>query len=367
MPLRATRSRKVSSADSTTSASRSGATRISSSRAKRSRCETERSTRVSSSRATRAYSTFSAADGLLPHLLHQALGRRDGVADLVGDGGREVLHRAGVLAHQHAALARDVARGPACSPPPPGSARAGAARSRADRRAAGRRAPQNSRMTRPNQRRKTSSSTATSANLMVSPANSAFGRRRRGAPRAARARRGEQRLVELARPAPRRRRRRLAAAPASAAASAFAPLLPPLLRARAFSRMPAHGRFSAEGPGTEASSRSDGSVHQAVPSCLGIVMVNSAPGPGLAARLDRAAVGVDDLLRDRQAEAGAVVLRGVEGAEDAGERLRRDAGSVVAHAHPALGAGQVLAGQHLDAGLRHRGAFRARRGRCRPG
>ena len=34
------------------------------------------------------------------------------------------------------------------------------------------------------------------------------------------------------------------------------------------------------------------------------------------------------------------------------ERLGRDARAVVAHAHPALGAGEILAGRHLDARLR---------------
>ena len=63
MPPRAIRSRKVSSAESITSAMRTSPIPISSSRAKRSRCETERSTRCSSSSATRAYSTFSAAVG----------------------------------------------------------------------------------------------------------------------------------------------------------------------------------------------------------------------------------------------------------------------------------------------------------------
>src|SRR5581483_11666163 len=41
--------------------------------------------------------------------------------------------------------------------------------------------------------------------------------------------------------------------------------------------------------------------------------------------LDRAAVALDDPLRDRQAEAGALGLRGVEGDEDAVQRVLGDA------------------------------------------
>ena len=45
---------------------------------------------------------------VLSHLLHQALGSRDGVADLVRDARRELLDVARVCVHQAAALARDV-------------------------------------------------------------------------------------------------------------------------------------------------------------------------------------------------------------------------------------------------------------------
>jgi hypothetical protein len=49
-----------------------------------------RSTRSSSSIATFAYSTFSAGRRILAHLLHEALGGGDRVADLVRDGRGEV-------------------------------------------------------------------------------------------------------------------------------------------------------------------------------------------------------------------------------------------------------------------------------------
>src|SRR5215813_11692845 len=52
--------------------------------------------------------------------------------------------------------------------------------------------------------------------------------------------------------------------------------------------------------------------------------------------LDRAGVRLDDLLRDRHAEPGAVVLGGEERIEDAVDLLRRDALPVVAHAHRRL-------------------------------
>ena len=41
------------------------------------------------------------------HLLHQALGRRDRVADLVGNRGRELLHRTRVSSLESAALLRE--------------------------------------------------------------------------------------------------------------------------------------------------------------------------------------------------------------------------------------------------------------------
>src|SRR5207247_2817107 len=60
---------------------------------------------------------------------------------------------------------------------------------------------------------------------------------------------------------------------------------------------------------------------------------------GVAARGDRAAVGLDELLRDREAKSRAARLRGlVEPVEDPPERLRRDARTSVGHAErdPAL-------------------------------
>ena len=45
---------------------------------------------------------------ILFHLLDQALGRGDGIADFVGDRGRELLHAAGVLALESLPLAREL-------------------------------------------------------------------------------------------------------------------------------------------------------------------------------------------------------------------------------------------------------------------
>src|SRR5437899_3217589 len=56
------------------------------------------------------------------------------------------------------------------------------------------------------------------------------------------------------------------------------------------------------------------------------------PAADLARHLDRALVRLDDLLRDRHAEPGAVLLGGEERVEDAVELLGRDARAVVAQA-----------------------------------
>ena len=58
---------------------------------------------------------------------------------------------------------------------------------------------------------------------------------------------------------------------------------------------------------------------------------------------------LDELLDDREPEAGAVGLRGVEGAPDPAQRLRVEARAVVRDAQPDLGAGQVLADADGDA------------------
>ena len=100
-----TRSASASSADSTTSSRRTSRSCISSSRAKRRRCEMLRSTRSSSSRATFAYSTLSRERRVLAHLLHQALRGGDRVADLVGDRGGELLEALRVLVGELAPLA----------------------------------------------------------------------------------------------------------------------------------------------------------------------------------------------------------------------------------------------------------------------
>ena len=68
-----------------------------------------RSTRSSSSSATLAYSTFSDRGRVLPHLLHQALGRGDRVADLVRDGRRQLVDAGLLLGLHHHLLAPHLA------------------------------------------------------------------------------------------------------------------------------------------------------------------------------------------------------------------------------------------------------------------
>src|SRR5207245_3174520 len=51
----------------------------------------------------------------------------------------------------------------------------------------------------------------------------------------------------------------------------------------------------------------------------------------LARDLDRSLVGLDDLLRDRHAESGSLLLGGEERVEDAFDLVGRDAASVVAY------------------------------------
>src|SRR5262245_42242214 len=65
--------------------------------------------------------------------------------------------------------------------------------------------------------------------------------------------------------------------------------------------------------------------------------------------LDHAAVRLDELLGDGEAEAGAGGLRGVEGVEELLAGLGVDPGAVVAHAQPDLAPRQVLADGDLDA------------------
>src|SRR5262245_17400082 len=60
------------------------------------------------------------------------------------------------------------------------------------------------------------------------------------------------------------------------------------------------------------------------------------PAPGLADDVDRALVRLDDLPRDRHAEAGPPGLGGEERIEDAVDPLGRDAAAVVAYAHGGL-------------------------------
>ena len=68
-----------------------------------------RSTRSSSSSATLAYSTFSTERRVLAHLLHQALGRGDRVADLVRDGRRQLVDAGLLLGLHHHLLAPHLA------------------------------------------------------------------------------------------------------------------------------------------------------------------------------------------------------------------------------------------------------------------
>jgi hypothetical protein len=73
------------------------------------RCETRCSTRSSSESATRAYSTFSTEVGSSPICWTEALGRRDGVADLVGDARRQLVDARLLLGAHAGALAAQLA------------------------------------------------------------------------------------------------------------------------------------------------------------------------------------------------------------------------------------------------------------------
>jgi len=71
----------------------------------------------------------------------------------------------------------------------------------------------------------------------------------------------------------------------------------------------------------------------------------------LAFKLDATAVGTDDTLNDHQAQAGALLLGGVEGLEDAVDLLLRNAAAGVSHANPdAVGALAGLQGERAAFG-----------------